>query len=223
MEATYERGTGRDYELVAHWHYRAGRPATIAGVWRARAGDELAGVLVVSNPTLNGRWRERAWPGEFSSGDKRRDARELNARVRTISRVVVEPRFRGLSIASGLVRAYLADALTTHTEALSAMGRFVPLFVSAGMREVRLGRTGLDRELGQVLEYCGVAPWELADVTRGAELLARHPGLERMVRRYAHAHAGLRRFAGARGELLARVAARAVSRLVAPAWAYVTP
>src|SRR5205823_1709377 len=98
----------------------------------------LAAVLVVSMPTLNGRWRELAWPGRFCGGDQRACARRLNEEVRTISRVIVEPRWRGLGVATRLVREYLRSPLTEKTEAAAAMGVCCPFFEAAGMRAWRL-------------------------------------------------------------------------------------
>ncbi len=76
-------GTRRDYGELAGLHYRAGPPATIAlredgapCILAARDGEgRLAGVLVVSMPTLNGSWRRLAWPGAYGGADKRRNAR----------------------------------------------------------------------------------------------------------------------------------------------------
>lgn len=68
-----------------------------------------AGVLLLSLPVLNARWRAVAWPVLFADIGKREAARRANAHVRTISRVVVDPRFRGRGIGSALVRRVIAD------------------------------------------------------------------------------------------------------------------
>ncbi len=82
-------------------------------VLRALVEQQLAGVLVVSMPTLNGRWRHAAWPDvDWAAGGRTAAARRLNLRVRTISRVIVEPRCRGMGVATKLVRSYLAGPLT---------------------------------------------------------------------------------------------------------------
>lgn len=101
--------------------------------------QEVVGVLGVSMPALNapGRWRERAWPDLFPSPtDRRAHAHSVNRHLRTISRVIVDPRFRGVGIASALVRAYVASPLTVATEALAAMGHVSGFFTSAGMVRV---------------------------------------------------------------------------------------
>ena len=78
-------GSRADYAHLAPHHYKAGPPATIARttegppcILAARDPDDrLAGVLVVSMPTLNSSWRKLAWPGVYNTGNKRRDALEI--------------------------------------------------------------------------------------------------------------------------------------------------
>lgn len=159
-----EEGVYADYKKLARWHYRPGDPAVPVRVLRCVAGWELAGVLVVSMPTLMGRWRREAWPElKLSTIDRSASARTLNRRVRTIARVIVEPRFRGTGVARVLVRAYLSDPDTTHTEAIAAMGRHSPFFERAGMRRLNLAPVSRDIELAATLRDLRVAPWELAD------------------------------------------------------------
>ncbi len=137
-------GSVADYSAMSQWHYRSRRPAAIVRVLVAESIAPVPnqatclGVLVVSMPVLNGRWRNLAWPGRYSTGDKRSDARRLNAEVRTISRVVIDPRARGLGVATRLVRAYLSDAITPATEAIAAMASFSSFFDAAGMTAYHL-------------------------------------------------------------------------------------
>jgi hypothetical protein len=170
-------GDLREYDLLARFHYRAGRPATVTRVlvlerrWRgpladasASAGEhgaEPIGVLVVSIPTLNGRWRELAWPGRYRTGDRRRDAARVNRELRTISRVIIDPRFRGLGLGAELVRAYLRWPLTPGTEAVAAMGRCCPFFAAAGMTAYQLGRSVSEARLERALRACGMSPVDL--------------------------------------------------------------
>lgn len=152
----------RELRSLLRFHYRAGMPATVAmvvgaferGVLRAGGGvDEPAAVVCVSYPVLNGPWRNVAWPGEDWG-----DARVVNARVRCLSRVVVEPRYRGVGLASELVRWYLRRPLTRCTESLAAMGGACPFLVAAGMRRVELSRSGRDERLLRDLRGLGLNP-----------------------------------------------------------------
>lgn len=209
------QGTPEDYNALAHWHYRAGRPATCV---RVLAMDDPAepsapvAVVVVSMPTLEGRWREAAWPGRYSSGDKRADAARLNAEVRTVSRLVVDPRWRGLGVGRRLVRAYLDSPLTPATEAVAAMGRYCPVFRAAGMREYRLGPDRRDARLGDALVAAGAKAWELCDRARAADLAA-DPFLRRELRLWADASRITRDLlVGPMDELARSAGARLLSR-----------
>ncbi len=166
-----EQGSMDDYRRVSHLHYRTGAPASVVRVLRCvrevprhidPAGELLAGVLCVSMPTLNGAWRDRAWAGFFSTGDKRRDARRLNTHLRTISRVIVDPRSRGMGVATALVRSYLRNPLTRGTEARAAMGCVCPFFERAGMAGYDLPPDLTDTRLLDALGHMGIAPAQLA-------------------------------------------------------------
>ncbi len=153
-----EQGSERDLQALAHHHYRPGKPATVARVLTARdsASGALAGVLVVSMPTLNGAWRSRAWPDRFDVGSKRERARRINDELRCISRVIVAPEYRGSGLAVRLVRAYIDAPLTPCTEAIAAMGGVCPFFSRAGMTPFRLVRSARDQRLHDALHYAGV-------------------------------------------------------------------
>lgn len=201
-----EAGTRRDMERLLPHHYLAGPPATRTLYLRAfdRTHDELAGVLVVSMPTLNGIWRAQAWPGRYTGSDRRRALARLNAEVRCVSRVIVDPRYRGRGIARRLVEAYLARPQTPATEAIAAMGGFCPFFERAGMTCYHVPRAAVDARLADAIESIGLEPWMLADPER-AESIIQSPLIRRELDRWArhrrlHAAepAGLARLAAAR-------------------------
>ena len=153
-----ERGSRSDYEALSRFHYRAGPPATIAAVLRAVDHERslLGGVLVVSMPTLNGGWRELAWPGRYAGCDRRELTARINRELRCISRVVIDPRVRGIGLAVKLVRAYLGAPLTPATEAIAQMGRVSPFFERAGMTAYPLPRQRRDARLADALFARGV-------------------------------------------------------------------
>ncbi|MEM1099152.1 MAG: hypothetical protein AAGH92_10225 [Planctomycetota bacterium] len=148
-------GTRADYAALAEHHYRAKRPATATRVlvldrpvgWKSRvrragfdvalsstSGSEVVAVLVESLPALSCRMRDAALGHRYGSHlDPADRGLLLNDEVRCISRVVVDPRWRGLGLAVRLVRHALATATTPVTEALAAMGRVHPFFARAGM------------------------------------------------------------------------------------------
>lgn len=165
-----EQGTRADYRWLEHLHYRSGPPATIVQILRALrevpthiepTGRVLAGVLLVSMPTLNGVWRKRAWPGHFDTRNKSLNTRRLNDQIRTISRVIVEPHSRGMGIATQLVRAYLHNPMTLGTEAVASMGSACPFFERAGMNAYRLFPDCSDTRLLDALDHLCITPESL--------------------------------------------------------------
>jgi len=217
-----------DYHTLERFHYRAGPPATIARVLVARdtENEEVRGVLVVSHPTLNGRWRDIAWPSERPT-DKGASAAWLNREVRCISRVIVEPRARGRSIATSLVRAYLSRPDTPRTEAIAAMGGACPFFASAGMREVGIARTARDAALARSLARAGLRASQCADLALVRRRLSRSPMLRREIERWARASRATSRWCEGDREMgiecLAELVCLGAGGIVCPPRVFVSP
>ena len=178
-EVTLRRGTLKDYGALSEHHYRAARPATATrvlvlehgrltavGRYLQRKGErQRVGVLVESLPALSCRMRDVAMGGRYggwlSPGQR---ALLLNDEVRCISRVVVEPSWRGLGLSVRLVRAALAEPTTAVTEALAAMGRVSPFFERAGMTAYPRPAHAFDARLTAALRSVGVSGVDLAMV-----------------------------------------------------------
>jgi GNAT superfamily N-acetyltransferase len=133
-----EPGIPRDYRALEQFHYLPKRPATWAGVWRIRYGqnddERLVGVGVLSYPTARCSERERFFGHSHDpSGEHVRFA---NANLRTISRVIVHPQFRSLGLSTVLVKCLIQHCPTRYVEAMARMGRAHPFFERAGMRRV---------------------------------------------------------------------------------------
>ena len=136
-----ERGSLEDYRELERFHYRGGRPRCVSDVFRiveknrerSRFGS-VVGVIVYSMPLANVRMRNIATDGFFSRvGDKSLGLQMLNQYVRCISRVVIDPRYRGLGLSVRLVRESIEMVDVCMVEALAVMGRFNPFFEKAGM------------------------------------------------------------------------------------------
>lgn len=215
-----EPGTLDDYGALARFHYRSGRPATIVRILRAveRESGTVAGILTVSMPTIDGAWRRLAWPGRYDPSllGKREALRRVNAELRTISRVIVEPRFRALGIARALVHVYLGNPLTPATEAVAAMGAVSPFFIRAGMTEYRLPPSRADARLLDALRHVGSSPGALAG-EQGARRAAASPFLGRELAAWAAWAKPARAVRGASAETIAPIAAAC---LLAPPIAY---
>ncbi len=176
---TYEPGTIDDYHTLKHHHYLGADPASIVRIDRAMRtcpvtkSQILAGVLVVAYPTLNASWRDRAWPKRYTTACKSTNAKRVNAELRRLSRIIIDPRSRSLSIASTLVRNYLDNPLTPATEALAAMGNFNPFFKAAGMTEYPIPHTPSDLRLLDCLHHLGMSPSDLINTHQSNPLLKR--------------------------------------------------
>ncbi|MEO0512924.1 MAG: hypothetical protein AAF108_08520 [Planctomycetota bacterium] len=202
------RTDARFYDAFRRFHYLGSGPAVAARVLGAWVDGEPAGVLVTSRPVLNGRWRAVAWPGVFDGPDKRVNAQRVNALLRTIARVVIDPRYRGLGLAAQLVRAYLRRPETIYTEALAAMGQASPFFERGGMTRLAHTTTQPERRLAAELQGLRVEPRRL--------LVVRVPRADHAVARWASSSGG-RRGHGTTPAERARAAGRA---LVCPPVAY---
>ncbi len=146
-ELRIERGGRGDYQQLASFHYKSGRPGAVTAVYRMvhRAPtvvgrfvgrpDEttIVGVLIRSLPSLGCQLRDRATSDRYRGMGVLVAAAMVNREVRTISRVVIHPQWRGIGLAVRLVRHPLVDPETEYTEALAAMGRVHPFFERAGM------------------------------------------------------------------------------------------
>lgn len=141
-----ERGRIGDYRQLHCYHYITGPPAAHKRVWTLRTppryrkwgAPEIAAVLVVSPPVPCVRGRNVATGGRYVLRSRTDALARVNAELECISRVIVHPIFRGLGLASRLVRHALSTAETPLVETLAAMGKIHPLFTQSGMQSVGL-------------------------------------------------------------------------------------
>lgn len=174
-------GTAADYHALCEHHYRNHRPATMMRVLAFRlrkqhplrefpsrvVGDSCVAVLIESMPPLDSRMRNAALGNRYGSvHDRRVRAAMINRDVRTISRVIVHPQWRGLGLARRLVQAALGSATTPLTEAFAAMGRVHPFFSQAGMTAYPRPPHEHDARLRAVLRSLGIDDVALASISR---------------------------------------------------------
>lgn len=171
-----EPGSRADYRALKAHHYRPGDPATATRTLVIRdpaptTGDRYLGrsatprpiaVLVESLPSLSCRLRDQALSGRYGHLPPRPRSALLNQELRCISRVIVDPRWRGLGLAVRLVRDALATATTRYTEALAVMGRVSPFFARAGMTAYERPPLPTSERLIAVLRYAGLSRDDLA-------------------------------------------------------------
>jgi hypothetical protein len=131
-------GTRADYEMLSQYHYRQTRIGPYAAIFalkgKFRTAERLVtvGVIVYAMPTAGCSMRSAAM--QFLTGlDGSTRLNLLNKNVRTISRVILEPRFRSLGLAARLVRETMPLMNVPFVEALAVMGQVNPFFENAGM------------------------------------------------------------------------------------------
>jgi GNAT superfamily N-acetyltransferase len=139
------RGRPADYQELARFHYCRRlpvAPALVGTAWHlpgraaGRAAPGRAGAVVLTMPCLNNAARTVATGAAFVAGDPRERARLLNRDLRTIARVVVHPRYRGIGVGTALARWALEHAGTRYVEAIAELGAVHPFLIRAGMRRI---------------------------------------------------------------------------------------
>jgi GNAT superfamily N-acetyltransferase len=163
-ELIVERGTRAEYEALAHYHYREAALGPVAaiftirhrGVAAAMYGRQPLGVLVATMPAANLALRTIATGGRLRRADRREELREVNASVRCIARVIVEPAYRGVGIGTRLVREAIARLAVPFVEALAVMGYVHPIFERAGMTAFRGPTPARCVRLTGALELLGI-------------------------------------------------------------------
>jgi len=140
-DVTLTPGTVADYQSLSRYHYRDAKLGPIAGIWTLRQASsycwserEVVGVIVYTYPAPNVAARNMATGGWFQGGDNISNLRRLNRSLRCISRVIIEPRWRGLGLATWLVQETLPLVDVPMVESMALMGRFHPFLERAGMR-----------------------------------------------------------------------------------------
>lgn len=142
IKALYiEPGTLADYQHLSHYHYRRSALGPIAGIWTVRSRiaswyiqNEPIAVIVYTYPAPNLAVRNIATRKFFCRPNKPEGLTLLNHHVRCISRIIVQPQWRGLGLASWLVRATMPVLEVAMIESMALMGRFHPFLENAGMR-----------------------------------------------------------------------------------------
>ncbi len=124
------RGTLDDYKELAHYHYRDCHVGPFAAIFAIRPA---IGVIVYTMPSPGSELRSIATGNLFGGLDRTTRLTLINKNIRRISRVIVEPRFRGLGLASRLVRETMHKMAVPIVEALAVMGLVNPFFEKAGM------------------------------------------------------------------------------------------
>ncbi len=151
------------YRSLERFHYRGGGLGPTCAIYalaerclRRRKTADYAGVIVYGPAVLNSAARDAATGGYFAGRSKREKLALLNRYVRRISRVIVEPRYRGLGLGVRLVRETLGLVGTAMVETTAMMGYLHPFFERAGMRAYAPGPDAIRERLRQALTAAGI-------------------------------------------------------------------
>jgi len=137
-----EPGRLQDYNKLAHYHYRDNHLGPFAAIYairpstriRWRADTDTVGVIVYTMPNPHVELRNVATAGLFVGLHRDTQLALVNSNIRRIARVIIEPIFRGLGLASRLVRETMPLMNVPIIEALAVMGLVNPFFAKAGMQ-----------------------------------------------------------------------------------------
>jgi nucleoside diphosphate kinase len=196
------RGGFEDYKKLARFHYRDSRPGAYTAIFVIKpdrgVSKEPVGVIVYTMPSAGAEMRNVATGNAFAGFDNRTLLALINKNIRRISRVVIETRFRGLGLASRLVRETMPEMGVPIVEAMAVMGMVNPFFEKAGMKAYAAKMPVRCVKLIEAFSAVGIEEEELIDaeeVQRKVEQLGRREGelIERQIRDFLQSY-GQRRY-----------------------------
>ena len=154
-----------DYRRLARYHYRGGHPGPASAIFvLSRPGSKTpVGVIIYSTAPAVLELRNIATNHIFAGLDRSTKLGLINANIRRISRVIIEPRFRGLGLASRLVRETMPLVNVPIVEALAVMGWVNPFFEKAGMKAYKAQPSVASMQFIEALSVIGIEQNELLD------------------------------------------------------------
>lgn len=128
------KGGAADYKKLSRYHYRNGKLGPFKAIYTMRSSQGTIGIIVYTMPNPSLELRNVATNNFFKGYSRRMLLALVNKNVRTISRVIIEPRFRSLGLATKLVRETMPLMNVAIVEAMAVMGHVNPFFEKAGMK-----------------------------------------------------------------------------------------
>jgi len=151
------------YEALAGFHYRnktLGPYTHLFAVYdkhsRRRIMAPVIGVIVYRPPVPNLAIRNIVTGGFFSGLNRAAGLTLLNEHVKCISRVIIDPRYRGIGLSSWLVKETMPLTDAAMVETSSVMGCFHPFFKRAGMMEFKQPSDVKTERMKAALEMVGI-------------------------------------------------------------------
>jgi hypothetical protein len=170
-----------DYKRLARYHYRGSHPGPIAAIFALKAkilpsgilGRKTVGVVVYSNAPAVLELRNIATNHVFAGLDRNTQLELINANIRRISRLIIDPRFCGLGLASRLVRETMPLVNVPIVEALAVMGWVNPFLERAGMKAYKAKPSTASVQFIEALSIIGVEEAEMIDPRQVQQKLER--------------------------------------------------
>ena len=160
-----------DYKELARYHYRGNRLGPFSAIFAIRPaktpagsfGTTVIGVIVYTMPSPGLELRNVATGNLFGGFDRATHLALVNKNIRCVGRVIIEPRFRGLGLASRLVHETMPQMGVPVIEAMAVMGLVNPFFERAGMSAYRAKMPVRCVQLTEALSAVGIEKEELID------------------------------------------------------------
>lgn len=190
-----------DYKQFARYHYREIRPGPCKAVFVLKSDGTLpgllsttvVGVVVYSSATAVLELRNAATNNVFAGLDRGTQLGLINRNVCRISRLIIEPRFRRLGLATRLVRETMPRLNVPIVEALAVMGLVNPFLEKAGMKAYRAKPHAASVRLVEAFSLLGIESAELVDAAKVQQKLdgltnARARFIEQSICQFLKAH-----------------------------------
>lgn len=194
-------GGVEDYKQLARYHYRDSRPGPCKAVFVLQSDgmlpglscEAVVGVIVYSTATAVLEHRNAATDDFFAGLDRNTQLGLINKNIRRISRLVIEPRFRGLGLATRLVRETMPQLNVPIIEAVAVMGRVNPFLEKAGMKAYRAKPRPASLQLAEAFSLLGMEDAELVDAQKVQQKLdgltnAQAEFIERCIGQFLKSH-----------------------------------
>jgi len=169
-----------DYKILSKYHYRSERTGPFTNIFVLKPkqnsfpGTTTIGVIVYSMPNPCLELRNIATDNFFVGLDRKTQISLLNKSVRRISRLIIEPRFRGLGLAAYLVRKTMPLVNIPIIEASGVMCKVNPFLEKANMAAYKAPPKVSNIRMKEAFEVIGIVDSMLInpiDVHRDIESL----------------------------------------------------
>ncbi|MBN2581810.1 MAG: hypothetical protein JXL80_02000 [Planctomycetes bacterium] len=194
-DVTIGPGCCDDWRALAALHYRNHALGGLDRLFVMRYRGDRIGVIAYCLAAANCGPRNRALRELVDRLPRRGRLRFWNQHLRTISRVVIDPNWRGLGLAVHLVRETLPQAGTPYVEAMAAMAGVHPFFERAGMVRYPVTPSPAAARLRAAMEAAGLDRRQTRSAAVMAEAVRRlatpeRAWLETELQRWARSYLG---------------------------------